>query len=654
MTSFSPNDALRLAFVHEAGFIPNSSSGYYCVSRVDRQAYRDVNTLWVFDRCDLESREITGQMTNPRSVQAAPDGTKLAFIADVSGVAQLCLVALDGSAADVLTDLPQGVAENPAWAPAGDQIAFAARSQPLRDPSVPYRIRRTTFRFEGRGLIDDAVQDIFVIDLDTRTVRQITNDERINEDPRWSPDGSEVLFRASFPPDEEWTAKPAACVIGVNSGDRRTIVDAWGGVITADWCPDGRHIVFTGAPVVSGLADIHWQKHDVWVVDSKGGDPVCRTEAVLPGVGHWLEYDHPTWGSGHRPRIRFDGDGRAAYVSAQRGCDVEILRVDLYGDENVSTTIASTNATYLLQDFDDSNDCFLYIASTFIQPPELILHDGDSVHKVTELNEELLKDIVRPDLISLDITAPDGLEIEGWALTPPGAGPFPTVLAIHGGPSDAYGSVYMIDFHLLVGAGCAVVFSNFRGSGGYGSEFHQALDGRWGEMGEQDHLATVDRAIELGVTDSSRVGLYGLSHGGFATCWLAGRTNRFQAAVAENPGINFVTGYATMDAPWWVPLELGALPSENPELYARCSALTHAPNCTLPMLFIVSEGDLRCHPSEAEQYYRILKANGCVTEMLRMPNANHIGSWTGPVAARAAQNEALVEWFSRYLRVAGE
>ena len=182
-----------------------------------------------------------------------------------------------------------------------------------------------------------------------------------------------------------------------------------------------------------------------------------------------------------------------------------------------------------------------------------------------------------PEVVNFEVMTTDGLKLDGRALTPSSGGPFPTVLCIHGGPGDAYGSVFMIDFALLVAAGFGVVFSNFRGSGGYGTEFHQALHGRWGELGEGDHLATINCAVDLGIADTNRLGVYGLSHGGFAACWLVGRTDRFRAAVAENPGINFATGYATMDAPWWVPRELGVLPSEDPELYASVHLFIRSP-----------------------------------------------------------------------------
>lgn len=104
-----------------------------------------------------------------------------------------------------------------------------------------------------------------------------------------------------------------------------------------------------------------------------------------------------------------------------------------------------------------------------------------------------------------------------------------------------------------------------------------------------------------------------------------------------------------MDSPWWLPPVLRAGPEADPALYAACSTLTHASGCRTPLLFIVGEADLRCPRTEAERYYRALKRDARDTEMVRLPGSDHLGSWIGPFAARAGQNDALVEWFTRHL-----
>jgi dipeptidyl aminopeptidase/acylaminoacyl peptidase len=96
-------------------------------------------------------------------------------------------------------------------------------------------------------------------------------------------------------------------------------------------------------------------------------------------------------------------------------------------------------------------------------------------------------------------------------------------------------------------------------------------------------------------------------------------------------------------------VELGGKPHEIPEVYRERSPLSYASSCKTPVLFVVGEADLRCHNVEAEQYHRVLATNGVPTEIVRLPNASHVGSANGPVSGRLAQNEALVRWFTNYV-----
>ena len=147
------------------------------------------------------------------------------------------------------------------------------------------------------------------------------------------------------------------------------------------------------------------------------------------------------------------------------------------------------------------------------------------------------------------------------------------------------------------------------------------------------------------------MGVCGLSGGGNLSCWIVGHTDRFKAAVPENPVTNWVSFYGVSDiGPWFSTRELGGHPHEIPEVYRRCSPITYAHNCTTPTLLVQGESDYRCPAEQSEQFYTVLKANGCVVEMLRLPESPHAGSIEGDPAIRKAQNEALLEWMDRYVK----
>jgi dipeptidyl aminopeptidase/acylaminoacyl peptidase len=163
-------------------------------------------------------------------------------------------------------------------------------------------------------------------------------------------------------------------------------------------------------------------------------------------------------------------------------------------------------------------------------------------------------------------------------------------------------------------------------------------------------MAGVDAAIGQGIADPERLGVCGLSGGGNLSCWIVGQTDRFKAAVPENPVTNWVSFYGVSDiGPWFAVRELGGAPHEIPDVYRRCSPITYAYRCTTPTLLIQGEADYRCPAEQSEQFYAVLKASGCVVEMLRLPASSHAGSIRGTPALRRAQNEALLDWMNQYV-----
>jgi dipeptidyl aminopeptidase/acylaminoacyl peptidase len=228
--------------------------------------------------------------------------------------------------------------------------------------------------------------------------------------------------------------------------------------------------------------------------------------------------------------------------------------------------------------------------------------------------------------------------------------PYPTILYTHGGPHGAFGNTFQFEFHMLAGAGFGVLFVNYSGSGGYNDAFGTRLVGEWGNYDYRDSMLGVDYAIARGLADPDRLGCAGLSYGGYMSCWIVGQTDRFKASVPENPLTNLVSRYGTVDiGPQHGIRELGGTPWDKPDVYRRCSPITYAHKCKTPTLLIQGESDFRCTAEQAEQFYAVLKANGCTAEMLRLPGMFHAGSITGPIPVRRAQNEALLDWMKRYV-----
>lgn len=640
-----PADLFRLQFITAGVLSPDGAHAAYVVSHVDAEEEKEYSAIWLLTLATGAARQLTSGTAADASPAWSPDGKTIAFVSSRQEKAQIYLIPVDGGEARQLTHFKQGVGGKPVWSPDGQHIAFTAvAAEEARPPDKPYRVSRYIYRFNELEYLDDVVQDIYVMPAAGGEARRVTHDRWMNGTPQWSPDGKNLLYLASMGPDEPKAFKPHARIVSLVDNSVRDLTGAWGDVYAVSWLPDGEHVVLIGLPAGLPIGS----KSDLWVLPVSGGQPECRTAGLRFGVNGGLEPDMPMFS--YLTHVPLSKDGRTAYTGVQIGGTEQIYAVALAGAEDVRPLLTGDRAC-MLQDV--SADHILYIVSTMHTPTDLYVADldGGNERRLTTLNSDLLAQFELPSVERLLFPGVDGVEVEGWLMTPrQGYAPYPTVLLIHGGPHGAWGHVFHFDALMLCGAGYAVLRVNHRASTGYGNEFSTAIKGDWGNLDYNDLMAGVDYAIAKGLVDADRLGVTGLSGGGNLSCWIVGQTNRFKAAVPQNPVTNFVSFYGVSDIGVWFAVEqMGGHPHEIPEVYAKCSPITYAHRCTTPTLLIQSEHDWRCPPEQSEQFYTVLKANGCIVEMVRLPNAAHAAAIAGAPVNRRVHNEALLEWMDRYV-----
>ena len=235
-------------------------------------------------------------------------------------------------------------------------------------------------------------------------------------------------------------------------------------------------------------------------------------------------------------------------------------------------------------------------------------------------------------------------------MMPRGAqGPAPLILGIHGGPHGAYGSAFQFEFQWLAANGYAVIFTNPRGSTGYGEKFLWATWGGWGKLDYEDVMAGVDYALAHYPVDPKRLGVTGYSYGGFLTDWVITQTTRFSAAVTGAGISNWLSDYGTADIPRTKETEFFGAPWQ-PEANARMrqfSPITYAGNVRTPTLFVHGEADLRVPIEEAEQMYTALKKLKVPAKFIRYPG-NYHGGWPPWDMTHRYYHEA--QWWKQYLK----
>ncbi len=227
---------------------------------------------------------------------------------------------------------------------------------------------------------------------------------------------------------------------------------------------------------------------------------------------------------------------------------------------------------------------------------------------------------------------------------------------VHGGPHAQYGYPFLDEFQVQAGAGYGVLYTNPRGSQGYGEAFTRAVVGDWGGGDAADVQAGLDEALgRYDWIDPARLGLLGGSYGGFMTSWIVGHSTRFKAACSERAVNSHVTMFGSSDIGHLFNVgELGGvLPWENMAKYLERSPLTYARDITTPLLIIHSEDDLRCPIGEGEQLFVALKTLRREVVFVRFPDENHELSRSGKPRHRLERFRIILDWFAKYVYAEG-
>lgn len=640
-----PGDVRSLRYVHDARMSPNGRRVAYVTSHCTEGADEEAMGISIADlAAKAQSRvDFAGRAMQPRW---SPDGKLLAFIGvAASGVSRLYAFDCEAGAIRPLTPEDHQVQGPFDWTPDGARIAYTALSRPKSKAESYRRITRRLFRADGLGMSGELTCAIQIVDLASGSVRSIDAGLAATARPVFSPCGKYLLFFGSTSDEGYPALEWKLFTLELESGHVIEILGTDWFIVAARWAPCGERIVFAG----DRDSDLMRPMPGLWIVNRDGADPQARTRGLLSNLGLLIHHDMPTWAT--EENFFVVADHRHAYVTAMNRGTAQICRVALDGPLSCEAVIRGPRCC-LIMDVHPGTRQLLFSASDINTPWELFVADldGSNERALTHLNDATLKPWPALVVRQLSAESSDGVPIEGWHLAREGREePQPTVLFLHGGPELSCGHVFRFDFHLLAANGYAVLMVNFRGSAGYGEPFMRAIQGDWGTRTYPDYMAVLDEAIAKGLADPQRLGVWGASYGGFATCWAVCRTHRFKAALAESCVSDLALLYYLSDVPDLFVRGMGGRPYEIPDVYRSRSPITYAHRCRTPTMLMHGEADLRCHVAHAEFFYRALHDAGCPTELVLIPRMTHMGDSIGPLPVRVAQNEVLLEWFERHL-----
>jgi dipeptidyl aminopeptidase/acylaminoacyl peptidase len=381
-------------------------------------------------------------------------------------------------------------------------------------------------------------------------------------------------------------------------------------------------------------------ENDVCVVPATGGGGTSRNLTA----GWSLDPGAPTWSA----------DGKTVYFNAETSGNVHLFAAAVVGGPVRQVTSGERQ----LRGFTISNDSrtLAYTASDVTHGTELYVAPlaRGAERRLTSFNDSLFKQVSLIPADTFWFTGVGGLKIEGWLMKPYGYQPgkrYPLVLSIHGGPHSSYGNVLFPEFQMLAGQGYWMLFTNPRGSTGYGHAFTFATRGRWGMEDYQDLMQAVDVAVARtnGGGDTTRMAVLGGSYGGFMTNWIVGHTNRFRVAQTDRSIFNWYSWYGSSDAQMLTDYEFSGAPWDSDSLYRALSPMTYTNNMRTPMLIVHSEDDKRTPITDGEQLFVSLRKRGIPAEFVRYPRSFHGLSRTGPPWLLVDRLERIRTWFAHWI-----
>lgn len=645
----TPQDLFRIRTVSEPQASPDGRLIAYTVTQADEKENRYYAAIWLVPAEGGEPRRLTSGQHRDGSPRWSPDGQAIAFISDRDpddkGKGQIWTIPTGGGEPARLTSLGRPVEEF-AWSPSGTQIALVSKVRvgPERPDSDVKVITTIRFRFDGEGFLDDHYRQVFVVDVPGGTARQLTEGPYEHQHPAWSPTGHEIAFTSNR--NEGWELSNVRDIYAARPAGRafRAVTDGTGSFRRPSWSPDGTTIACLGTRNLESDAP----RTELFVVPAAGGEPESMSASFDRSLSDQSMSDFTAW---PEAPPRWEPDGRSLLVPCSDAGTVQLARVPL--PDGGVTLLTDGRQRISAASLLPEGRVAVSVATATTPGDIWVRESGGDLRRITHVAEEWREHAALAEPEPFRVQSADGAEVHGWVLKPPGFDPatkYPLLLEIHGGPFAMYGESLMHEFQVLTARGYVVLYTNPRGSAGYGDAFAGALFRGWGKHDLPDLMAAVDWAIAQGYVDPARLGVLGGSYGGFMTNWVIGHTDRFNAAVTQRCLSDMYSTFGTDDIYFAGSRQtIGGDPWDDPDIYWELSPITYVDRIETPLLIEHQEQDLRCPIGQAQQLFTALKRRGKTVEMMLYPDESHGMSRTGQPKHRIERLNAILDWFDRYL-----
>ena len=599
--------------------------------------------VYALHRESLDVVQVCGTDTgNDRHARWSPNGQQLAFLSDrrEAGVVQLYLTEPGNGWAPIETPAIDGYVEYLHWSPDGKRIllgvaglgadlagcqggaTIAAKEEDVPDwlPVIE------------TGDADNLWRSVWIYDVSSGQCRKVSSEGSNYWEANWLGNREFVSVVSASHSEGSWYESKLIAQT-INGNGRRTLYDPEDQIGLPCASPSGARIAIVEAVCSDRMIVCGTLK----LIDAPSG----TTRAVDTGG---VEVTFAVW-----------RNETTLLVAGHRGSESVVADVDartgrltpVWSGEDLTIGAWYPSVAPL------PDGGAVAVTESYDEAPTLSrLAGGEAQALVSFASESSAKSGFNRSVVeSLTWQAPDGLEIQGWLIRPDGAGPFPLVMDIHGGPvwhcrnrwaGRLRGAKVLADY------GVASIYPNPRGSSGRGQEFARLVKGDMGGADTHDYLSGFDALVDRGIADPDRLGVTGISYGGFASAWLITQDTRFAAAVPISPVCNWYSQHRTSQIPFFDELFLeGSAYAAGGKFFER-SPVMHAAKVRTPTLQLTGAVDQNTPPTQALEFHRSLLEHGVRSELATYPTAGH-GIRTFPEVIDATTR--YVGWFLEHFGI---
>jgi dipeptidyl aminopeptidase/acylaminoacyl peptidase len=622
---------------------PDGQQIIYTRRWIDKMNDRWESSLWIMNSDGGRNRFLA----DGSSARWSPDGSRIAFLrsGEPEGT-QIFVRWMDAEGATTQVTRVEHSPSDIVWSPLGESIAFTMRvptdeSWRVELPGKPSGadwtdnpkvVTRLNYRRDRRGYIDDAFQHIFLVPAGGGTPSRLTEGDWNHDAPIWTPDGTELLFSSLRVEDAEYEWRESEIyAVNVSTKEVRDLTTRHGPDGSPAISPDGRLIAYTGYD----WTDDTYIESQLYVMGIDGSDPRSISGDLDRSPRNLI------WAS----------NNSGVYFNVNREGTTNLFFASIEGEVR---QVTEGNHRLSVSAISDRGMAVGTLAS-YHEPGDVVIFDvrRPEVQQLTYVNADVLQGRNLGDVEEIWYTSIDDYRIQGWIIKPPDFDPalkYPLILAIHGGPHGMYGVGFNFAWQNHAANGYVVLYTNPRGSSGYGSEFGNAIKRAYPGRDFDDLMAGVDTVIDRGYIDTDNLFVYGGSGGGVLTSWIVGHTDRFTAASANYPVTDWLSFVGTTDGSSWYR-NFDNYPWVDPSEHLRRSPLMYVGNVTTPTMLMTGEDDLRTPISQTEEFYQALKVRKIPTAMIRFKNEWH-GTSSKPSNFMRSQLY-LRSWFERHAKKDG-